>query len=760
MRNIQDIVSQMTLEEKASMCSGADFWHLKGVQRLGVPGVMVSDGPHGLRKQEERGDHLGINDSIKAVCFPAACATAASFDEGLLYKIGQALGEECRAEGVSVLLGPAINIKRSPLCGRNFEYFSEDPYLAGKLAAAEIRGVQEWDVGTSPKHFAANNQEYRRMTCSSDMSERTLRELYLTAFEIAVKEAKPWTMMCSYNRVNGVFASESKKLLNDILREEWGFDGYVMSDWGAVNNRVDGLAAGLELEMPASNGVNDARIVAAVQNGTLDEAVLDKAVTRLLNIIFRYADVHHENAKFDRDAHHALAAEYEKECAVLLQNNGILPLSRNAKIAYIGAYAQKPRYQGGGSSHINASRVSNALEIAEEKGMNVIYAEGFPFDKDEANSKDFTEALAIAKAADVAVVFAGLPDIMESEGYDRAHMRLPDCQNALISKILAVQKNTVVVLHNGSPVELPWADDAAAVLEMYLGGQGVGEATDALLYGDANPSGRLPESFPYKLSDNPSYLNFPGDGKNVAYAEGVYVGYRYYEAKEMPVRYAFGHGLSYTTFAYENVRVSAPNMDDASSVTVSVDITNTGETEGKEVVQLYVQDCTGAIARPLKELKGFAKVALAPGETKTVSLAVNARSLAWYNEDLGDWYAASGKYTLLLGHSSADIRGRVDVQFTTQTILPLFVTENSTLGELMAHPIAGPAVAQMTAGFAQSFGGGEEQSAVANAAVNSEMSKQMMQNAPVRLLRNFGGMDDSKISAMINSVNQILQNGK
>ena len=388
-RNINELVAQMTLEEKAGLCSGADFWHLKGVERLGIPGVMVSDGPHGLRKQDQEADHLGINDSIKAVCFPAACATAASFDEALLERMGRALGEECRAEDVSVLLGPAVNIKRSPLCGRNFEYFSEDPYLAGKLAAAQVRGVQSWDVGTSVKHYAANNQEYRRMTCSSDMSERTLREIYLAPFETIVKEARPWTLMCSYNKINGVFASENPHTLTEILRDEWGFDGYVMSDWGAVNDRVKGLAAGLELEMPSSNGVRDAQIVAAVRGGTLEEAVLDKAVARILNIVFRYADVQHPEAKFDRAAHHALAAELEKECAVLLQNKGALPLARAAKIAYIGGFAEKPRYQGGGSSHINASAVASALDAARVNGTDVVYAEGFPADRDETDEAKF-----------------------------------------------------------------------------------------------------------------------------------------------------------------------------------------------------------------------------------------------------------------------------------------------------------------------------------------------------------------------------------
>lgn len=747
--NIAELVGQMTLAEKAGMCSGADFWHLKGVERLGIPRVMVSDGPHGLRKQDEAADHLGINDSIKAVCFPAACATAASFDEDLLERMGRALGEECRAEGVSVLLGPAVNIKRSPLCGRNFEYFSEDPYLAGKLAAAQVRGVQSWDVGTSVKHYAANNQEYRRMTCSSDVRERTLREIYLAPFETIVKEAHPWTLMCSYNRINGVYASENPYTLTEILRNEWGFDGYVMSDWGAVNDRVKGLAAGLELEMPASGGVRDAEIVRAVESGALDEVVLDKAVTRILNIVFRYADVQHPEAKFDRAAHHALAAELEKECAVLLQNKGALPLARSAKVAYIGGFAEKPRYQGGGSSHINASAVTSALAAAQAAGVPVAYSEGFPADRDEADEEKFAAAVAAARAAEVAVIFAGLPDSFESEGYDRSHMRLPACQDALIARVAAAQPNTVVVLHNGSPVECPWAEDVNAVLELYLGGQGVGAAADALLYGDADPCGRLPESFPYHLEDNPSYLNFPGDGKTVDYAEGVYVGYRYYDKKKMAVRWPFGHGLSYTTFEYSNLRTSAEVLDDDGVVTVLVDVQNTGARAGREVVQLYVADRTGTAGRPEKELKGFAKISLQPGETKTVELSVDARSFSWYSEALGDWYAAPGRYELLVGHSSRDIRGTAAVEFRTKKRLPFHVDENTTVGELLADPRTAPAVQQMAHQFMNAVApAGSEDSGAAKAAVSDEMARQMMDNMPLRALRSFGVAPEDVLKQM------------
>ncbi len=600
-RDVKAIVKQMTLEEKAGMCSGKDFWHLKGVERLGIPEVMVSDGPHGLRKQAEEADHLGINDSIKAVCFPTACATACSFDRDLLFEMGQRIGDECQAENLSVILGPAVNIKRSPLCGRNFEYFSEDPYLASQMAAAHIKGVQSKNVGTSIKHFAANNQEHRRMSCSSEIDERTLREIYLGAFETAVKEGKPDTVMCSYNKINGEFASENHWLLTEVLRDEWGFEGYVMSDWGAVNDRVKGLKAGLELEMPASGGHTDQEIVDAVRNGELDEAVLDTAVERILNIVFKFTD-NRQEGKFDKEEDHKLAAKVAEESMVLLKNEGILPLPKEGKkIAFIGKFAQKPRFQGGGSSHINSFKVTSALDAVKEI-TEVTYAQGYDVQEDKTDQALLKEAVRAAEEADIAVIFAGLPDLFESEGYDRSHMRMPDCQNELIREITKVQKNTVVVLHNGSPVEMPWADDVKGILEAYLCGQAVGQAEVNLLFGISNPCGKLAETIPYKLSDNPSYLNFPGDGQTVEYKEGVFVGYRYYDTKEMPVRYPFGYGLSYTTFEYRDLQVSSGEMKDTDTLKVSLKVKNTGNRAGKEIVQLYVADKTGAASRPVKEL--------------------------------------------------------------------------------------------------------------------------------------------------------------
>lgn len=752
-RDITKIVSEMTLEEKAGLCSGLDFWHLKGIERLGVPSVMVSDGPHGLRKQDDKADHLGIHESIRAVCFPAGCATACSFDERLLEQMGETLGEECRAENVAVLLGPAVNIKRSPLCGRNFEYYSEDPYLAGKLSAAQIRGVQSWKVGTSIKHFAANNQEFRRMSVSSNMNERTLREIYLAPFETAVKEASPWTVMCSYNKINGVYASENHKLLTEILRNEWGFPGYVVSDWGAVNERVKGLEAGLDLEMPGSGGVNDEKIVAAVRAGTLEEAVLNQAVERILARIFAFTDAETEKACFDREAHHRIAVGIEKECAVLLKNDGVLPLHRNAKIAYIGEYARTPRYQGGGSSHINSFKVTSAMDLA---GENVAYAKGFPADRDEWDEEMACEAVNAASEADVAVIFAGLPDIFESEGYDREHMHLPNCQNELIRQICAVQKNTVVVLHCGSPVEVPWADDAAAILCMYLGGEGVGEATDALIYGDANPSGRLAETWPVKLEDNPSYLNFHTDPQQAAYAEGIYVGYRYYDKKSMAVRWPFGHGESYTEFSYSNARLSGSEMRPGETVNFLVDVTNTGSITGKEVVQMYISCRTGNRNRPVRELKGFAKVELQPGETKTVSIPVDERSLSYYCEDILDWYAESGSYEISAAHSSRDIRASAELIFKTDRALPFRVTRNTTVGELLADSRTAPAVQALLA-KGKGLLGQDTSGDAGKAAISAEMTRQMVVNAPLRTVQGFMHLSDHVMDDMIQSLNRQLE---
>lgn len=588
------------------------------------------------------------------------------------------------------------------------------------------------------------------MSASSEVDERTLREIYLAAFETPIKEAKPKTVMCSYNQINGVFASEDPWLLDEVLRKEWGYEGYVMSDWGAVNERVPGLKAGLELEMPASGGETDRQIVEAVKNGTLKEEILDRAVERILNVIFDYVD-HKKDEVFDMEKDHALAEKVETESMVLLKNDGILPLKKGSRVAFIGAFAKNPRYQGGGSSHINSFRVTGVLEAAE--GMaDITYAEGYGLEKDEIDEALVTEAVKAAKEAEVAVIFAGLPDAFESEGYDRVHMKMPNCQNHLIHEVCNVQPNVVVVLHNGSPVEMPWADEVKGILETYLGGQAVGAAEAKILFGDANPCGKLAETIPYKLSDNPSYLNFPGDGETVEYKEGVFVGYRYYDKKEMSVRYPFGYGLSYTEFAYSNLKLDKKSMKDTDTLTVSVDVTNTGSREGKEIVQLYVADLTGSANRPVRELKNFVKVSLAPGETKTVQMELNKRSFAWYNVKLHDWYAASGIYEIQIGKSSREIVLSDTVEVTTDVTVPVEIHKNTTVGQLMRDPKAAAFVQETMGEMMKTLGGGGEASAEA---ISPEMIQGMLESMPLRGLRSFAGLSEEGLNQLVEKLRSL-----
>lgn len=751
--DVKALVSQMTLEEKAGLCSGLDFWHTKPVERLGVPSVMVSDGPHGLRKQDEKVDHLGVNESIKAVCMPAACATASSFDRELIGRMGQAIGESCQHEKLGVVLGPAVNIKRSPLCGRNFEYFSEDPYLAGEMSAAYINGVQSKNVGTSIKHFAANNQEHRRMSSSSNADERTLREIYFPAFEISVRKAQPWTVMCSYNRINGVYASENPWLLTDVLRKEWGFKGYVMSDWGAVSDRVAGVAAGLDLEMPSSGGINDRKIVDAVKSGALDEKIVDQACERILEINYRYLDNARPETPWDQEADHQLSAQIAAECMVLLKNDGILPLSKTDAVAFIGEFAARPRFQGGGSSHINAFRTTSSVEAAQ--GLPVTYAQGYSAAQDMATDEMIAEAVQAAKAAKVAVIFAGLPDAYESEGYDRAHMAMPACQDRLIEAVAEANPNTVVVLHNGSPVEMPWLGKVKAVLEAYLGGQAVGIATVKLLYGDANPCGHLAETFPVKLSDNPSYLFYGGEGNEADYREGVFVGYRYYDKKEMPVLFPFGYGLSYTTFACSDLRLSAGKITDQETLTATVTVTNTGSRAGKSVVQLYVGDQKSTVLRPVRELKGFEKVELQPGESRDVTFTLDKRAFAYWNTAIHDWHVETGAFTIEVGQSSRDIEvsGEVTVESTVE--LPRHYTADSIFMDVMADPKAVKAIGPMLEGIKKAFAPNADASDAAQEAISADMGLAMMQYMPLRGLVSFSPdtVTDDTLDQLLDALN-------
>lgn len=759
---IKELISKMTLEEKAGLCSGADFWHTKGIERLGIPSVMVSDGPHGLRKQEDEADHLGINDSIKAVCFPAGCATASSFNRELITELGETIGEECQAENISTVLGPALNIKRSPLCGRNFEYYSEDPLVSTEMAGALVHGVQSKNVGTSPKHFVANNQEYHRMTSSSEVDERTMREIYLASFEGMVKKEKPWTIMNSYNKLNGTYLCENKDMLTDVLRKEWGFDGYVMTDWGAMNERVEALKAGCNLEMPSSGGATDKEITEAVQNGTLVESVLNERCVELLNIIFRYEENRNKTAVFQRETDHETARRIEEECIVLLKNeNDVLPLSSNEKVAFIGKYAKTPRYQGGGSSHINSFKVESAMDAVEFlkniKKKNIIFAQGFDDAEDRIDEKLMKEAVETARNADAAVIFAGLPDNFESEGYDRKHMRMPDCQNALIEAVAEVQSNTIVVLHNGAPVEMPWIDRVKAVLEVYLGGQAVGGATVNVLYGNTNPSGHLAETFPFRLQDTPCYLNYGGEHDKSVYSEGVFVGYRYYTSKDMEVLFPFGHGLSYTTFSYGNFSVSQEHMKESEKLTVSVDVTNTGERTGKEVIQLYVAPKGRTIIRPVRELRAFEKIELAPGETKTVKFILDRRAYAYWNTEIHDWHVESGDYEIQIGKNAQEMVLSKSVYIESETVIPKLFTMNSTMGEIMNNPKGKAAFEQMI-GTSMGVEAQQREEQIQQGdgeAISAEMMAAMMEAMPLRQLVSFvPGVTKEAINQLLTALNR------
>ena len=669
------LVAQMTVQEKAACGSGSSFWQLQPCERLGLPPVMITDGPHGLRKQQTEGDHVGLSASVPATCFPTASALAASWDIELLRQVGVALGEQCVAEKVTVLLGPGMNIKRHPLCGRNFEYFSEDPLLSGEMAAAMVLGVQSQGVGTSLKHFAVNNQECARMYVDAIVDERTLREIYLRGFEIAVKKAQPWTVMCAYNRINGEYCSEHHWLLNQVLRDEWGFQGLVMTDWGAANDRVHGVKSGLDLEMPSSGGVNDARLELALRRGELPEAVLDRAVVRNVSLTLCGAELEERELQLDQEAHHALARRAAAESAVLLKNDGgILPLSTEPElatepthstspsIAVIGAFAKQPRYQGTGSSQVNPTRLDCAFDaIAQLMGgeERLSYAAGYEPVFSNLDDSLLEEAVRTAGQAEVAIVFAGLPVTYESEGFDRPHMRLPDQHNRLIEAVCEANANTAVVLSNGAPVEMPWVKRPKVILESYLAGQAGGGAVADLLFGKVNPSGKLAESFPLKQSDVPADRWFPGEGRQVQYREGLYVGYRYFDSASVPVLFPFGHGLSYTEFTYANLRVAAED----SGFRISVDVTNVGSLRGSEVVQVYVHDVECNAYRPEHELKGFAKIALEPGETGTVDIHLARDAFALFDPEAQSWVVEGGAFEVRVGASSRDIRlaTRVDV---------------------------------------------------------------------------------------------------
>lgn len=637
--NVEKILQQMTLEEKIALCSGENFWQTKTFAQYGIPALFMCDGPHGLRKQENGADMLGVHESREATCFPAEVTAAGSWDPELLEQIGAAIGEEAKDQGVGLVLGPGANLKRNPLCGRNFEYFSEDPYLAGKLAAGFIRGVEARGIGTSLKHFAVNSQEYRRFTSDSVLDERTLRELYLTAFEIAVKEGKPSTVMCAYPKLNGVHCSDNKDLLSGILRSEWGFDGMVVTDWGAMNDRLEGFRSGCDLNMPGGSAYMEKEALRAVKSGTLPASAVDDSARRVLKLALWAAETRKAPTACDYGAHHALARRAAEEGAVLLKNaDGILPLRENAKIAVIGAMAKTMRYQGSGSSHINPTKLSQPLDFLH----GAVYAPGCD-DQGGATDALLAEARTVAGNAEVAVVFAGLPGHYESEGFDRDSMEMPEGHLRMIEAVASANPRTVVVLLSGSAVECPWADGVKAILYMGLPGQAGGEAIANLLYGRANPSGKLAESWPLHYEDVPS-AEIYGKTADALYEEGIYVGYRYYEKAAMPVRWPFGFGLSYTHFDYSDLRVDG--------ATARVTVKNTGERAGAEVVQLYIKAPQDGLHRPARELKGFQKVFLQPGESRTVTFVLEERSFSVWQDG---WKVPAGRYTVCIGALTAAV---------------------------------------------------------------------------------------------------------
>ena len=696
--DVDTLLAELTVDEKAALCSGAGFWHTRAVERLGIPSIMVSDGPHGLRIQVGDGDHLGIDASRPATCFPPAVTIASTWDVQAARRVGEAIGAEARVGGLAVVLGPGINIKRSPLCGRNFEYFSEDPLVAGELASAMVDGLQSHGVGASLKHFAVNSQETDRLRVSAEVDERTLREIYLAAFERVVTAAKPWTVMCSYNRINGVYASQDPWLLTEVLRNEWGFDGLVVSDWGAVNDCVAAVRSGLDLEMPSTGGISAATLAGAVANGSLDEAVLDVAVTRLLGLIGRALPGIDTGGSFDVDAHHMVARTVAADGAVLLKNNNdILPLDLHAgqRLAIVGEFARTPRYQGAGSSQVNPTRLDNALDalrVGVADGVTVDFAAGFLIDgasnaieTDKPVSALVDEAVACAEGADAVVVFLGLPAGEESEGFDRTHLDLPADQVALLAAVAQVNPRVVVVLANGGLVVTDdWEADAAAILECWLGGQAGGGAVADVLLGVVNPSGKLAETIPLRLADTPAYLNFPGEDRVVRHGEGIFVGYRGYDMLERDVAYPFGFGLSYTSFDYRDLTVRVVDWGD-DLVEVTASIVNVGDVAGAEVVQVYVAAPDSTTPRPIRELKAFAKVHLEPGASQQVQFCLTRRDLSTWSPRLGGWRFEPGRYEIAVAASSRDPRlvGVVDVPGMSPAT-PL--DRGSTLAEWLDHP--------------------------------------------------------------------------
>lgn len=758
-QNYTDKLNELTLEEKASLCSGGTFWDLRGVERLNIPSIALTDGPHGLRKQRrDQSDHLGFMDSEPAICFPPAVGLASSWNRQLMNEVGQILGEECLAHEVNILLGPGINIKRSPLCGRNFEYFSEDPYLTGQMAAEQVKGTQSKGVGTSLKHFAVNNQETRRMTIDAKVSERALREIYLSAFEHIVKEAQPTTIMTSYNKVNGEYVNESKKLLQETLRDEWGFKGVLVSDWLAVDNCVAGIQAGHDIEMPTTGAFSPDKIVAAVKSGELLESDLDKAVYRILDLISK-TENKEKITMYDQEAHHRLARQVASETMVLLKNeNNILPIKDFENIVLIGDLAEKPRYQGSGSSHIIPTKVENLLEeLTKQLTHNKLkFARGYDASLDKtADNQLLEEACELARKADKIILHLGLPERYEAEGIDRTHLYLPENQLELLNAVSAFNPNIVVVLSNGSAVDLSWKYKVKGILEAYLGGQAAGGAIADILTGKVNPSAKLAESFPLKLNDTSCHTNFPGVRDTIDYTDDIFVGYRHYDKVGIETSYPFGYGLSYTTFAYSQMKVSQEKMSVDESIQVAVTITNTGTRVGKEIVQLYVLPQASSVPRPVKELKGFEKVLLAPGESREVTFTIDESAFKYFDTVANQWYVESGAYDLAIGRSSVDLELTESIIVDNPTRLPLVVTRNTPVRDIVADS-AKYAVAKDLLDIWHGLI--VKEATEENDKVDTELGIAMYNSMPLRGLINFSEgklIDDKQLSHLMDKLNQV-----
>ena len=734
----QDLVQQLSLAEKAALVSGKDFWFTAGNQRVNLQRMMMTDGPSGLRKQASSADALGLNQSVTAVCFPASSLTACSFDRAGLTQLGTNLGEAARAEKVGVLLGPGINLKRSPLAGRNFEYFSEDPYLAGELAASYVNGVQQQGVGVSVKHFAANNRENQRFTMSSDMDERTLRELYLAPFEKVVKQSHPATIMCSYNAINGTLNSQNQRLLTQILRDDWGFDGLVMSDWGAVADHVAALKAGLDLEMPGKGDLSVQEIIDAVAAGELGVGTLNRAAARVLRMVAKWQQPAGEVESYDLDAQHAYARQLAAKSMVLLQNDDqVLPLKADRSLAVLGALAKTPRYQGGGSSHVNAYRVVSPLEAIQAARPEVQFAAGYQLDQETVDDQQLQAAVAVAKSADQVVLFAGYPAERESEGFDKTSLSLPENQTKLIEAVAAVNEHVTVVLQNGAVVLMPWQHQVAGILETYLAGEAVGEATWDVLSGRVNPSGRLAETFPLRLADTPSALTFNADPAREVYREGLFMGYRYYDKKQLPVAFPFGYGLSYTQFKYDELKLTVTG----DHVDGQVRVTNTGDVAGTETVQIYVGNQASHIEKPVRTLAGFEQVTLEAGKSATVSFTLDQRAFSWYNPAKATWQLDSGNYLVAVGHDSRDLPLSQQVTLTSDQDNAEPITSESYVGDLLHDPRAKQALE--TSGLAKTF------EAIAGGQTTDD---QMLLNMPLRAAVMVGATPE-QVEAFLKRVN-------